>query len=118
LDIQAKNIHNKMFECMVQRQKCCKKLRNKKNLVNEKKMFSDQAHQRFLELRKKTEENRLKHSEIITKIKQIEKQRYKKQQNRIERTREELRKTAKNKLKEKKKLTFEEFKLLMEKGTL
>jgi uncharacterized coiled-coil DUF342 family protein len=116
LDVQAKNIHTKMSNYVNKRQKCYEKILNKKNIINKKKISSNQAHQRFLEFKEKAEENRLKYSEIIKKIKKIEEQSYKEQRNHLERTREEMGKTAKDKLRATKKLTFEEFKLLMEKG--
>ena len=83
---------------------------------------ADQAHQEFLKCREEADTNHTKYSELTMQINEINlKIRELEETTRKKRVNEEIEahaETAYKKLKEKKKLTFEEFQALMKKGRI
>jgi phosphoserine phosphatase len=89
------------------------------------KAEADSAHQRFLESKKKADESHHGYINFIIEIKEMERQLHQNERNlkmdqvqRVLQARDETAKEASEKLKKGDKLTFDEFKLLVERGMI
>lgn len=122
LRIQINETYNQITEFAKRGQEYHKKMLEKIDEIKPLKEEADDAHKRYLECRKAASETHRKYLETVeqirmlnARIKEIEDAEYSK---RLSKQAETAIETAHKKLKDKKKLTLEEFKLLKEKGLI
>jgi uncharacterized coiled-coil DUF342 family protein len=120
LETQAKLSHEKLSQLAEQSQKFHEQLIEATKNVKTRIQNADQAHRKHLEVRQKANQVHEKYIEIQRQIKalkeeqaKIEKEHYTKREQQL---REEATKKAQEKMKRGEKLTWDEFKLLTEKG--
>jgi len=120
MEAKNKSYHQKLTEKAQKSQEIHNKMLEKINEVKELKMEADNMHQSFLTTRQKTKPTQEGITTILNQIKllreEIRKAEEKEKKKSEEALKRKIRKEAKEKLKQGEKITWEEFKILTEKG--
>ena len=122
LETEAKTYHAKLSELAEQSQKFHEEMLENLNKARSLKVEADSAHQKYVEIKQQAQNLHQKCVELLDKIKTFEKELHeteeKKQTKRQHELLKELEEKALEKLKRGEKLTWEEFKILAEKGKI
>jgi uncharacterized coiled-coil DUF342 family protein len=120
LETEAKTYHEKLSELAEQSQESHEQMLEILNRVRALKVEADSAHQKYVEIKHQARKLHQKCAELLDQIKafkqELRKAEEKEQAKRQRELRKELEKRALEKLKHGEKLTWEEFKILAEKG--
>jgi uncharacterized coiled-coil DUF342 family protein len=122
LATRAQLLHEKLSELAQQSQKLHEEMLESLNKSRSIKLDADDAHQKFLQIKKRAQNPHEKCMELLHQIRSLQlklrqKEEKKKAQRQVE-LREEMETKALKKFKQGEKLTWEEFKLLAERGKL
>jgi len=122
LETEAKTYHEKLSELAQQSQKIHEEMLKTLNKARSLKVEADSAHQKYVEIKKQAQNLHEKCVELLGQIKtfrqEIREEEEKEQAKRQRKLRKELKERALEKLKRGEKLTWEEFKILAEKGMI
>jgi uncharacterized coiled-coil DUF342 family protein len=122
LRIKANDIHGKIIELAKQSQELHEKMLEKIKVAEKVKPDADEAHQKFSSLRNQADEAYKNYIEAIASVKvirlQIRQEKEMEEKNRIEAAMTIGSEQAIKKLKEKRKITLDEFKILKSKGLI
>jgi len=122
LEVEAKTCHEKLSELVEKSQKFHEEMLENLNKAGSLKVEADSAHQKYVEIKKQAQNLHQKCVELSDKTKtfeiQLQEAEDKKQAKRQRELRKELEERALEKLKRGEKLTWEEFKILAEKGKI
>lgn len=122
LETEATTYHEKLSKLAEQSQKFHEEMLENLNKARSLKVEADSAHQKYVEIKQQAQNLHQKCVELSDQIKSFEKELHeveeKKQAKRQRELRKELEERALKKLKRGEKLTWEEFKILTEKGKI
>jgi uncharacterized coiled-coil DUF342 family protein len=122
LETEAKNYHEKLSALAQQSQKFHEEMLKTFNQARGLKVEADNAHQKYVEIKKQAQNLHQKCIELLGQIKtfrqELREKEEKEQAKRQRELRKELEERALEKLKRGEKLTWEEFKILAEKGMM